>query len=436
MYHPSVMRVPRTTAVVALMLALVPTTPSAQAPSARDAPPANPQTAPGDAIGSAALPLPALTDDARRLVLEWQQDVAGIVSQFRVLQQQYRDAGRAEDAAAVAAQVRSIQHPGMPVSRTVTAELVNEGLPAPDAAVLMSLFRDRAGQSLSFAVRGRDDQPVWGTTVYTDDSGLETAAVHAGLLRPGQLGIVKVTLLPGRARYVGSTQHGIVSSDFATHAASFQFGAVSISRPERSSSLSSYRDLVGQSITVPVVGAARGEIWGTNPYTDDSSLAAAVIHSGLLAPGEFGFVKVTILPGQPQYDGSSQNGIISEPFGSFDGSFRLEAAAEDSVQLPGGEDASRLVNVSTLRAHPGASFVVQVIGSTSGTVWGTGPYTDDSSIAAAAVHDGLLKPGELGMVRVIVDRGRQAYAASSRNGVATQPYGPWEGSFRLEAATR
>ncbi|HEV3139473.1 MAG TPA: LCCL domain-containing protein [Vicinamibacterales bacterium] len=72
----------------------------------------------------------------------------------------------------------------------------------------------------------------------------------------------------------------------------------------------------------------------------------------------------------------------------------------------------------------------------TGSVWGTGIYTDDSSIAAAAVHAGLLKPREIGFVRVVVDDGRESYAASESNGVKSQPYGMWEGSFRLERVAK
>ena len=35
-------------------------------------------------------------------------------------------------------------------------------------------------------LRARFDEPVWGDGVYTDDSSIGGAAVHAGLLQPGQ----------------------------------------------------------------------------------------------------------------------------------------------------------------------------------------------------------------------------------------------------------
>ncbi len=35
-----------------------------------------------------------------------------------------------------------------------------------------------------------------------------TAAVHAGLLQPGQAGLVKVEIVPSGERFEGSTRHG------------------------------------------------------------------------------------------------------------------------------------------------------------------------------------------------------------------------------------
>ena len=232
------------------------------------------------------------------------------------LQLAYRDAGRAEEAAAIAANVRALQQRVPPVSTTLTADLVNDGLPGRDEPVRMALFRDHVGETLSFSVRGRDDQPIWGTTVYTDDSALETAAVHAGLLRPGQRGIVKVRVLAGQDHYDGTKQHDIESAAFGRHAGSFRFMDVSSSRPNRTNQLASYRDLVGQSIVLPVVGSASGEVWGSDVYTDDSSVGAAAVHAGLVGVGDLAFVKVTLLPGQARYESTSRYGVRVRPTSS------------------------------------------------------------------------------------------------------------------------
>jgi hypothetical protein len=84
-----------------------------------------------------------------------------------------------------------------------------------------------------------------------------------------------------------------------------------------------------------------------------------------------------------------------------------------------------------MQAEPGQTLVFRVTGANEGPVWGTDTYTDDSSIAAAAVHAGLLRPGETGTIMVTVQTGFQSYPASSRNGISSSDYGAWGRSFTI-----
>jgi hypothetical protein len=420
----------RAAAAIALCCALAGARLSAQQTGA----PRDPSVAPAPAAGGAKAALPLLSPEAQAIVEQFTLSQAAAVEQLRFLQQTYRENGRAEDAAAVAAIVRQLQQHSAPATTNVTAELVLEGLANKDDPVRVSGFRGRGGQTLSFAVRGRDDQPIWGATTYTDDSPLETAAVHAGFLRVGQLGIVKVRVLPGQDQYPAANQNGVRSSEYGRSPGSYRVLSAAVVTPVRSSSLSSYRDLVGSSFFVPIVGATTGRVFGSDVYSDDSALPAAAVHAGVILPGEFGFVKVTLLPGQAQYEGTNRNGVTSAAYNAWDGSFRVEPAPRDSVLQFAGEDVSRLVPMDSLRGRTDVSFVIRVKGSATGPVWGSGIYTDDSSIAAAAVHAGLLKPDEEGLVRVVITAGRQSYTASEANGIKSQPYGPWQGSFRLAPA--
>ncbi|MFI5006839.1 MAG: LCCL domain-containing protein [Solirubrobacterales bacterium] len=67
----------------------------------------------------------------------------------------------------------------------------------------------------------------------------------------------------------------------------------------------------------------------------------------------------------------------------------------------------------------------------SGPVWGSGPYTSDSSICRAAVHAGVISTRG-GTVEVRPVGGRRSYAASSRKGVTTTRDGSWKASFEFE----
>ena len=63
-----------------------------------------------------------------------------------------------------------------------------------------------------------------------------------------------------------------------------------------------------------------------------------------------------------------------------------------------------------------------------GTVWGTDTYSDDSSVCAAAVHTGAITFAG-GSVTVEMRGGLDSYSGSIRNGVTTQDWGAWSGSF-------
>lgn len=62
---------------------------------------------------------------------------------------------------------------------------------------------------------------IFGTDVYTGDSSICTAAIHAGLISP-QGGSVEVILEKGRPAYRGSTQHKISSNDYGSYSSSFR----------------------------------------------------------------------------------------------------------------------------------------------------------------------------------------------------------------------
>ena len=63
-----------------------------------------------------------------------------------------------------------------------------------------------------------------------------------------------------------------------------------------------------------------------------------------------------------------------------------------------------------------------VTGTTGGTVWGSGPYTDDSAFGAAAVHAGLIEVGETAVIEPYAVDNYNWYDASSVNGVYTNDY--------------
>src|SRR4029453_6984854 len=141
---------------ITLLFAFLPVA-LAAVPAEAQQPPVRPDLPPRAAGAVPARPpLPPLSAEAQRLVDQWKKEQASIIEQLRFLQLTYRDGGHAEDAAAIAAQVRLMQQRSTVVSGGVTTDLVNEGLPTRDEPVAMSSFRGRTGETFSFAVRGRD----------------------------------------------------------------------------------------------------------------------------------------------------------------------------------------------------------------------------------------------------------------------------------------
>ncbi|MBI2824076.1 MAG: hypothetical protein HYX69_05205 [Planctomycetia bacterium] len=86
----------------------------------------------------------------------------------------------------------------------------------PDPGALMQ-YQMHVGKMFKFRVTGSVDGAIWGTGMYTTDSKLSTAAVHAGVLRPGKTGVVKVQIVPSPPSFTGSPQNGVVSYDYGAY---------------------------------------------------------------------------------------------------------------------------------------------------------------------------------------------------------------------------
>jgi hypothetical protein len=203
--------------------------------------------------------------------------------------------------------------------------------------------------------------------------------------------------------------------------------------------LNGYRTQIGKSFYFKVTGSlVGGTVWGSGVYTDDSALTVSAVHAGVLRNGQEGIVKVTILPGQAQYQGSTQNGVTTQPYGTWTASYRVEAVdlKKVRVKVARGKALADPGNLSGYQGKVGQSFLFEVTGNTTGAVWGTGVYTDDSTLATAAVHAGILANGQKGIVKVTILAGQANYPSSTQNGVTSGNWANWGGSFRVEAAPK
>ena len=298
----------------------------------------------------------------------------------------------------------------------------------------LTSFRGQNNSKMTFTTTGTLDGSVWGGAdgVYTDDSRLGKAAVHAGLLQVGQTGIVTVTILSGRSSYTGSNNHGVQTQNYGAWTGSFQFsGNVQVSNTVATApaNMTNFRGNTGSVHTYQVTGTNDGSVWGgaNGIYTDDSKLSTAAVHAGLLRVGETATLKVVVVKGQSSYQGSTSNGIKSNDYGAWHGSYRFESAANTNI-------STAPSNMTAYRGNNGQVYTFKITGANSGNVWGgaNGIYTDDSALGAAAVHAGKVGVGEEAIIRVRVVGPQSSYQGSTRNGITSKDYGAWTGSYSFE----
>jgi hypothetical protein len=119
------------------------------------------------------------------------------------------------------------------------------------------------------------------------------------------------------------TPHGEVTSQAANVSLDDREGSLANPVPNPGQ-LVAYRGQNDQVFYFDVTGNTTGEVWGTDVYTDDSLVAKAAIHAGLLSDGETAILQATILPGQSSYQSSTRHGIDSSSYGSWLGSYSLQ----------------------------------------------------------------------------------------------------------------
>jgi hypothetical protein len=105
-------------------------------------------------------------------------------------------------------------------------KLLKQGLLASDAPDNMVALGHQIGQTFYFRVRGQEVGSVWGTEVYTGDSALAAAAVHAGAVELGETSVVKVTVVEPLQKYHGSTRNGITSYSYGPYNTAYRVAAV------------------------------------------------------------------------------------------------------------------------------------------------------------------------------------------------------------------
>ena len=85
----------------------------------------------------------------------------------------------------------------------------------------LEAYNGMIGQSVMFAVTGKVEGQVIGAGTYTTSSDLAAAAVHAGLVKAGEMGTVTATFVESPKSYKGSVANGVTSIDGPEFTAAF-----------------------------------------------------------------------------------------------------------------------------------------------------------------------------------------------------------------------
>ena len=213
-----------------------------------------------------------------------------------------------------------------------------------------------------------------------------------------------------------------------------------------------------------------GTVWGTDTYTDDSDLCNAAVHAGKISANSTDMtITFVIRPGREYYTGSLKNGISTLDWASWGGSFVFPDDGKDArdigscpsnVRQYRGEDDKRYtcnckgaLSGSLGESGYGSRCISPYIqdgggccldsdgngmcdydtssaASQTGTVWGTGTYTDDSSLCNAAIHAGRISTNSADKTITFEIRpSQESYSGSLKNGMSTQNWESWGGSF-------
>lgn len=309
-------------------------------------------------------------------------------------------------------------------------------------------YQERIGERLAFdCAPNLPSTSLWGTGIYTFDSGVCTAAVHAGRFSRSKGGRVVVEIWPGQSSYVGSTKNGVTSSSWGSYDASFAVLPLDACIDGRKSE---------DEIDVDCGGDC-GPCSDGQMCVADDDCSSAHCRDGICDPstcsngrkdgGEEdvdcgGPCAPCIPPQSCAVDADCDEGVciaqicrkppacdevatdrsfecVCETSTQCQSSACVESACGARVVSGSGDD--RLS--TTVARRVGERFAFDCPPNASlGTIYGTDVYTGDSRVCAAGVHAGVVTHAEGGRVVIEIWPGRSFYAASNRHGVQSRSW--------------
>jgi hypothetical protein len=223
-------------------------------------------------------------------------------------------------------------------------------------------------------VTGTTSGSVWGggsgggypltttSAIYTEDSRISTAAVHAGVLVDGKTGLVEIIPVASRRFESGSPSNGVTPTPYTGKIAGYTLKrynydiSTTIADPGNFAGWGNFADLeasAAKTFKVSLTGVSSGRIWGTNTYTSDSLIALAAVHAGKLGATATNDVTVFLSAGRSSYEGSTRHDVTSNSFGSYGASFTFT------------DPCTATIDENLLFFIPSCTYTAPIMGETS-----------------------------------------------------------------------
>lgn len=108
--------------------------------------------------------------------------------------------------------------------RSIAGAAVDEQAAATPAPGNLSTYQQQWGKELTFSVTGFTPTPgananVWGTDVYTLDSNIAAAAVHAGIAKSGETVVVRMRVIHSPPQFASSFRNSVNSTAYGAYPA-------------------------------------------------------------------------------------------------------------------------------------------------------------------------------------------------------------------------
>lgn len=170
---------------------------------------------------------------------------------------------------------------------------------------------------------------VYGTDIYTADSSICSAAVHAGVITAKDGGKVTVRVLGSQSFFNGVLRNGVTSRRYGNYDSSYTFIEARQPLAVEQTQILSWDDTAANisgrldqdfEFMCPENGTI-GRVTGTDIYTTGSSICSAAVHAGVISARDGGRIKLQILGPQDFFNGTDRNGITSRKYGDYDSSF-------------------------------------------------------------------------------------------------------------------